>query len=170
MVLDTGNVASISSFYLSPVYRLVPVFSPFLMAALLLLKILVPFILLGSVMQLLCLSPPHPRASMQAIPAVKTGKYLGGPPLLGDEAVGGLGLEGDGFPPVLLACIAADVLALNFLFSVSTEGSWLEIGRTITHFVMANMLQVFMLAIAAGAKRVVGGSPSHSTEAVRKDT
>ncbi|PWN89476.1 alkaline phosphatase-like protein [Acaromyces ingoldii] len=166
----TGNVASISSFYLSPVYRLVPVFSPFLMAALLLLKILVPFILLGSVMQLLCLSPPHPRASMQAIPAVKTGKYLGGPPLLGDGAVGGLGLEGDGFPPVLLACIAADVLALNFLFSVSTEGSWLEIGRTITHFVMANMLQVFMLAIAAGAKRVVGGSPSHSTEAVRKDT
>lgn len=149
----TGNIASISSFYLSPVYRLVPIFSPFLMASLLLLKILTPFVILASTFQLLCLNPPHPRANI-AKPR-KTGIQLAGPPLFGRESVGGLGLK-DAYSLVLLACICTDVLAISFLVMVRTTGSWLEIGQTITHFAMANLLQVFVLALSAVAEVVVG--------------
>ncbi|ETS63700.1 hypothetical protein PaG_02006 [Moesziomyces aphidis] len=145
----TGNVASISSFYLSPVYRLVPVFNPFLMATLLLLKILVPFVILNAIFSLLAttpsitVSPPGSKAPDRGLK------------LLGDTAPGGLGLD-SGLSLVFGAGIAADVLALNFLFAVKSEGSWLEIGQTITHFVMANLLQIFMLALAAASSAILG--------------
>lgn len=150
----TGNIASISSFYLSPVYRLVPIFNPFLMASLLLLKILTPFIILASTFQIICLTFPHPRSNQAN--SRKTGLEIVGPPLFGPESVGGLGLK-DAYSLVLLACISTDILAINFLIMIRTSGSWLEIGQSITHFVMANLLQVFILTLSAVADTVVGG-------------
>ena len=138
----TGNVASISSFYLSPVYRLVPVFQPFLMASLLLLKLIVPFVLLSCVLAAVCMQPVEPRAMAPVstrIPIVASG----------------LGLR-DIYIPLIIAGLAGDVLALNFFFAIRDEGSWLEIGQSITHFVMANLLQVYMLAIATLSAWIMG--------------
>ncbi|KAJ6298554.1 hypothetical protein OIU76_019668 [Salix suchowensis] len=41
----TGNFASIASFEISSVYRFITVFSPFLMATLLIFKLFIPFML-----------------------------------------------------------------------------------------------------------------------------
>jgi phosphatidylinositol glycan class N len=50
----TGNIASISSFELSSTYRFVTVFNPHLMAALLILKLVIPFALVAVVFGVLC--------------------------------------------------------------------------------------------------------------------
>lgn len=132
----TGNIASISSFYLSPVYRLVPVFNPFLMAMLLVVKLIAPFILLSTVVHALCGQP------------VSRGRACA---ILG----GGLGVR-DVQLPITVAAVAADVLALNFFFCIRDYGSWLEIGQSITHFVMANLLQMYMLVIATLSAELMG--------------
>lgn len=116
----TGNVASISSFYLEPVYRLIPIFDPFSMTLLLLYKILIPFSIVSAVFSAL-----H--------------HALGLPP----------------FSLFLTALSLSDVLTLNFFFLVRDQGSWLDIGQSISHFCIASLLIVFVFGLHLGGERLM---------------
>ncbi|MCJ1294354.1 Glycosyl phosphatidyl inositol anchor synthesis [Xylographa carneopallida] len=105
----TGNVASVSSFSLESVYRLIPVFDPFSQGALLLLKLMIPFAVISANLGIL-----NRR----------------------------LGVAPSSLFMVVMAI--SDVMTLNFFWVVKDEGSWLEIGTSISHFVIASLFCVFV--------------------------
>ncbi|GAA6064433.1 hypothetical protein JCM10212_006095, partial [Sporobolomyces blumeae] len=117
-----GNVASISSFYLEPVYRLMTVFAPFPMGALLLYKLLIPFVFLSAVSSLVNDRTRVPR----------------------------LGL-------FLVASVLSEVLTIIFFFRVTDSGSWLEIGSSITNFVICSLLGLFLSTLLVLGEEVVRG-------------
>ncbi|KAL1297059.1 hypothetical protein AAFC00_004648 [Neodothiora populina] len=109
---STGNIASISSFSLDAVYRLIPVFDPFSQGALLILKILAPFALVSANLGLLTRRLK-----------LKSGALFA------------------------LVIGISDWLTLRFFWSVRDEGSWLEIGESISVFCIASALCVFVAGL-----------------------
>ncbi|MCJ1284548.1 Glycosyl phosphatidyl inositol anchor synthesis [Xylographa opegraphella] len=105
----TGNVASVSSFSLDSVYRLIPVFDPFSQGALLLFKLMIPFAVISANLGVL-----NRR----------------------------LGIAPSSLFMVVMAI--SDVMTLNFFWVVKDEGSWLDIGTSISHFVIASLFCVFV--------------------------
>lgn len=118
----TGNVASISSFSLESVYRLIPIFNPFLMSVLLLYKILLPFLIVSANLGLL-----HIR--------------LGVAP----------------FSLFLAVLSVGDIMTLNFFYLVRDDGSWLEIGTSISHFTIGSLLVFFMIILYGISEALVRG-------------
>lgn len=118
----TGNVASMSSFEISSTYRFVTVFAPFLMGALLVIKLLIPFLVVACAFHVV-LELSHVNKSLS--PSAAAVRH----------------------PPsryFLLVVAMADFLALHFLFLVKNEGSWKEIGNSISMFGIVNALIVFV--------------------------
>ena len=119
---STGNVASISSFSLESVCRLVPVFDPFSQGALLVLKLMIPFALISANLGVL-------------------NRRLGVAP-----------------SALFMAAMAlSDILTLYFFWVVRDEGSWLEIGSTISHFAIASLLCVFVAALEGVSALFIAG-------------
>lgn len=119
---STGNIASVSSFSLDAVYRLIPIFEPFSQAALLIFKILAPFALVSTNLGFL----------------TKRLKLRGGSLF---TVVMGIG----------------DYMTLRFFWAVRDEGSWLEIGESISMFVIASALCVFVAGLEALSEVFVRG-------------
>ena len=119
---STGNIASISSFSLDAVYRLIPIFDPFSQAALLLFKILVPFAIISANLGIL-------------------NRRLGVAP----SAL------------FMLVMAVSDVMTLNFFWMVKDEGSWLDIGTTISHFVIGSLLCVFVAGLEFLSEVLISG-------------
>lgn len=119
---STGNVASISSFSLESVTRLIPVFDPFSQGALLIVKLMIPFALVSANLGIL------------------------------NRRIGVA-------PSALFMVVMAisDVLTLYFFWVVKDEGSWLEIGSTISHFAIASLLSVFVAALEGVSALFISG-------------
>lgn len=119
---STGNVASVSSFSLDSVSRLIPIFDPFSQGAMLILKLLIPFALISANLGIL-------------------NKRLGVAP----SAL------------FMVVMAISDILTLYFFWVVKDEGSWLEIGSTISHFVIASLLCVFVAALEGVSAMFIAG-------------
>ncbi|CAE6444112.1 unnamed protein product [Rhizoctonia solani] len=118
-----ANVASVSSFYLEPVYRLIPVFNPFFMASLLIFKIIAPYVILSTTFATL-----NRRVAL---------------------------------PPFALFKVAlglTDVMSLTFFYLVRDTGSWLEIGQSISFYIITSLLLVWSAGICAAGDWLVKGS------------
>lgn len=130
---STGNIASVSSFSLDAVYRLIPVFDPFSQGALLILKILIPFAVISANLGIL-------------------NKRLGVAP----SAI------------FMVVMAIGDVMTLNFFYMVRDEGSWLEIGTTISHFCIASALCVFLAGLESISEVFVSGIRFDADSAAKK--
>ncbi|KAH6997502.1 GPI ethanolamine phosphate transferase 1 [Ilyonectria sp. MPI-CAGE-AT-0026] len=130
---STGNVASISSFSLDSVNRLIPVFDPFSQGALLILKLMIPFALISANLGVL-------------------NKMLGVAP--------------SALFMVVLA--ETDILTLYFFWVVKDEGSWLEIGSTISHFAIASLLCVFVATLELVSAFFIAGIEVEDVQGEKK--
>jgi phosphatidylinositol glycan class N len=127
---STGNIASVSSFSLDAVSRLIPVFDPFSQGALLVLKILAPFALVSANLGVLTRRLK-----------LKSGALFA------------------------LVMAIGDWLTLRFFWSVRDEGSWLEIGESISVFVIASALCVFVAGLEMVSEAFVRGIEFDDDEA-----
>ncbi|XP_063241634.1 GPI ethanolamine phosphate transferase 1 [Bacillus rossius redtenbacheri] len=108
----TGNIASINSFDPTWVRSFVTVFSPFVMTALILVKAVIPFLVVGCFMKAL--------------------------DVLTEAPVGRL------FLVLLLFC---DAMGLHFLHMVTNTGSWLDIGTSVSHFVIMQATTLLLVLL-----------------------
>lgn len=106
----TGNMATLSSFDPNWVRCLVVVFSPFLMTALILIKLSIPIMLLSC-----CYRAIH------------------------------LSLRVDTKKMFIMMLIICDIICLNFLFLVKNKGSWLDIGTSLSHFIIMEVTVLILM-------------------------
>ncbi|KAL4869395.1 hypothetical protein BDV12DRAFT_168074 [Aspergillus spectabilis] len=119
---STGNIASISSFSLDSVYRLIPIFNPFSQGALLVFKLLIPFAIISANLGIL-------NRRLEVAPSAL----------------------------FMVVMTISDFMTLNFFYMVRDEGSWLDIGTTISHFLIASLLCTFVAGLESLSEVFIRG-------------
>jgi phosphatidylinositol glycan class N len=56
----------------------------------------------------------------------------------------------------LLVLSTTDIMTLNFFYLVVDTGSWLEIGTTISHFMIASAFIIFQIILFAASNLLLG--------------
>ncbi|XP_046408479.1 GPI ethanolamine phosphate transferase 1 isoform X2 [Ischnura elegans] len=140
----TGNVASVNSFDPAWVRRFLSVFSPHVMGALILSKTCIPFLVVA--------------CALRAVTLVRKVKHQGGDLALWRRRRG----EEVGTQRLFLMVLAlSDVCGVHFLHWVRNTGSWLDIGTSLSHFVIQEAMVLFLLLLYGLACCLI---PSPSSE------
>lgn len=126
----TGNLASISSFDPNCVRCFVGTFSPFLMAALIIVKLFIPVLIV------MCASTSINMAKkVSFVNFISAWHYFSLLRQLKPETL---------FIVILVMC---DIMCAHFLFCVQNKGSWLDIGVSISHFVIMESTAVVLCVL-----------------------
>lgn len=108
-----GNLASVNSFDPSCVRCFVTTFSPFIMAGLLMWKIIVPFVTVSTALWAINVH--------QQISSMK-GLYL-------------------------MILLESSLMAVQFFHWVTSRGSWLDIGSSLSHYVIVQLTILIVMAL-----------------------
>lgn len=77
------------------------------------------------------------------------------------------------FSLFLLVLSTTDIMTLNFFFLVKDTGSWLEIGTTISHFIIASTFLIFQIILFSISHVLIGkvdlGSGTGISSSRKKD-
>uniref|UniRef100_A0A4W3JBH1 GPI ethanolamine phosphate transferase 1 n=1 Tax=Callorhinchus milii TaxID=7868 RepID=A0A4W3JBH1_CALMI len=111
----TGNIASVNSFDPASVYCFLTVFNPFVMGALMMWKILIPFVIVMCAFESIQVSTQlsSNRYSTENCQAFYNGSVM-----------------------------------VHFFFLVKDYGSWLDIGTSISHYVIVMSMTIFLMFLS----------------------
>ncbi|XP_061660858.1 GPI ethanolamine phosphate transferase 1 isoform X1 [Syngnathoides biaculeatus] len=109
----TGNIASINSFDPASVYCFLTVFNPFIMGALMMWKVIIPFIIVMCTFE-----------TIQVTTQLSTRSLF------------------------LIVLVISDVMAMHFFFLVQDYGTWLDIGTSISHYVIVMSMTIFLMLLS----------------------
>ncbi|URE33789.1 Phosphatidylinositolglycan class N (PIG-N) [Musa troglodytarum] len=130
----TGNFASIASFEISSVYRFITIFSPFLMAALLIFKLFIPFLLVICVFSAISKLIRVPRLGCYFIVIIFSDLMT---------------IHFFFLFQCRLEHFISHIPIIAGSFAVRNTGSWMEIGNSISHFGLMSAQVVFVLLLLA---------------------
>ncbi|KAL1921334.1 uncharacterized protein VTP21DRAFT_11050 [Calcarisporiella thermophila] len=77
-----------------------------------------------------------------------------------------------GLPPFslfLLVLSTTDIITLNFFYQVRDDGSWLEIGTSISHFIIASLFVLFTIFLFSLSHLLVGHAVVTEPYRLKKD-